>query len=365
MFDDDLHAKRTESLASATVGAVQAAKLGVAAIGHGLAIAKGLEVKHAIKQVDRLFSNAGLDIWQLFACWVPYLVGSRPEIVVALDWTDFDKDNQSTIALNMITSHGRATPLMWLTVVKSELLGWRNEYEDRLLVRLREVLPEGVKATVLADRGFGDQKLYALMAELNLDYAIRFKENIQVTSDGVSKPASEWVPSNGRPRLLRDASVTGDQFNVPAVVCVKASGMKDAWCLATSRADLLGAAIVKLYGKRFTIEENFRDTKDIHFGMGLSLIRISKPERRDRILLVSALTVVLLTVLGAAGESLGMDRMLKANTVKTRTHSVFRQGCMLYDLLPNMPSQRKRPLLQRFGKMMLEQTLYRQAFGWI
>jgi hypothetical protein len=30
------------------------------------------------------------------------------EVVVALDWTDFDADRQSTIALNMITSHGRA-----------------------------------------------------------------------------------------------------------------------------------------------------------------------------------------------------------------------------------------------------------------
>ena len=30
-------------------------------------------------------------------------------------------------------------------------------------------------------------------------------------------------------------------------------------------------------------------------------------------------------------ESLGYDRWLKANTVKRRTHSLFRQGLMLYE----------------------------------
>lgn len=32
---------------------------------------------------------------------------------------------------------------------------------------------------------------------------------------------------------------------------------------------------------RWTIEPSFRDTKDIGFGMGLSRLRISRPDRRD------------------------------------------------------------------------------------
>ena len=36
-----------------------------------------------------------------------------------------------------------------------------------------------------------------------------------------------------------------------------------------------------------------------------------------------------LSLLGAAGERIGYDRWLKANTVKRRTHSLFRQGLML------------------------------------
>ena len=68
--------------------------------------------------------------------------------------------------------------------------------------------------------------------------------------------------------------------------------------------------------------------------MGLSVLRIADPQRRDRLLLLNAFAIVLLTLLGAAGESLGMDRHLKVNTAKHRTHSLFRQGCMLYELIP-------------------------------
>lgn len=68
---------------------------------------------------------------------------------------------------------------------------------------------------------------------------------------------------------------------------------------------------------------------DLRFGMGLLDIRIADPQRRDRLLLLNAFAVLLLTLLGAAGKSLGMDRHLKSNTVKTRSHSLFRQGCML------------------------------------
>jgi hypothetical protein len=51
---------------------------------------------------------------------------------------------------------------------------------------------------------------------------------------------------------------------------------------------------------------------------------------------------VLLTLLRGAGETLGNDRMLKTNTATRRVHSLFRQGCILYDLIPMMPESRLR-----------------------
>ncbi len=367
IFADDLHAKRVASLANAAVGVLEGAALGVHAIGRALALAAGLKSKHAVKQVDRLLSNGGIDVWQLFGCWVPHVVGGRAEVVAALDWTDFDADNQSTIVLSMVTSHGRATPLLWKTVVKSELAGWRNEHEDVLLERFREVLPEGVKVTVLADRGFGDQALYELLKDqLGLDFVVRFRGVVKVENgNGETRSAKEWVPSNGRPILLRGARVTRTRREIGAVVCVKAKGMKEAWHLATSHSDKTAAEIVKLYGKRFTIEESFRDQKNLRFGMGLSDTRIGDPARRDRLLLISAIAIALLTLLGAAGEAIGIDRYLKTNTVKKRTISLLNQGLMHYAALPNMKPDMLEPLMAKFGEMLREQRVFREVFGLI
>ena len=126
------------------------AALAVSLIGQALAQARGLLAKSAIKQVDRLLSNAGVVPWELFGSWVRAVVGARREIVVAMDWTDFDADNQSTLALHLITRHGRATPLLWLTVDKDELKNQRNDFEDLCLSRLKALLPEGVAVTILA-----------------------------------------------------------------------------------------------------------------------------------------------------------------------------------------------------------------------
>jgi len=364
VYGADLHAKRIDSLAGATLGVMQSASLAVAMIGQALAQAKGLVTKHTIKQVDRMLSNNGIDVWDSFARWVPYQIGERRDVLVAMDWTDFDHDDQATLALHLITGHGRATPLLWLSVWKDELKDHRNAYEDACLRRLAALVPPGCRVTILADRGFGDQKLFAFLAELGFVYVIRFRGNIHVAdADGITKPAAEWVGNGGRARKLMDARVTAKGQQVGAVVCVHAKDMKEPWCLATSERDATAATLINHYSKRWTIEPQFRDTKDLRFGMGLSSTRIGEPMRRDRLLLISAFATALLTLLGAVGESLGMDRLLKSNTSKTRTHSLFRQGCMLYDLIPTMPDSRLLPLIEKFAAMLAEVPVFANTSG--
>ena len=366
-LEGDVHAKRVYSLANATLGVMASASLAVHAIGQGLAHARGTLAKHGVKQVDRLLSNKGIEVWSIFEYWVPFMVAERKSIAVAIDWTEFDADGQSTIMLSMLTSHGRATPLIWLTVDKNKLKDHRNDYEDSVLRRLKEVLPIDVQVLIVADRGFGDHKLYELLEhELNFDFVIRFRGNIHVRdANGEVRTAAEWVGKGGRSRTLRDALVTGHEYKVGTVMCVQAKGMKAPWCLATNLTNASARTLIDYYAKRWSIEPGFRDTKDLHFGMGMSVTSISSPERRDRLWLLNAFAVALLTLLGAAGESIGYDRHLKSNTSKKRTHSLFRQGAMLYDQIPNMPDERLRPLVQAFNEMLLKQQTFSAMFGYI
>ena len=365
VLGEDLHAKRVNSLSGATLGVLRSASLAVCAIGQGLAAARGLKPKYAVKQVDRLLSNPKINVDDILGRWVPYVVGARTSIVVALDWTDFDADRQATIMLSLITDHGRATPLVWLTVDKRTLKDHRSLYEHRVLVRLAELLPADTKVCVVADRGFGDQKLYRMLTEeLHFDYVIRFRGNIAVTATtGETRTAAAWVRSGGRARVLRGAAVTADRYKVGTVVCVQDPDMKQAWCLAASSTDASTRQLTGYYGRRWGIECGLRDTKDLRFGMGMGSMHVKSPERRDRLWLINAFAVVLLTLLGAAGEALGYDRMLKTNTVKRRVHSLFRQGCMLYDLIPNMPEDRLHPLMERFAQMLRDQPLFADVFG--
>lgn len=363
LLGDDVHATRVLSFANGVVGVIHSAALGIHVIGRGFADAMGLEPKHAIKQIDRMLSNEKIDVWAWFHQWVAFVVAARTEIVVAMDWTEFDKDDHSVIAIYALTSHGRATPLVWRTVRKSELKLRRSEHEADLIRHLHEILPDNVDITLLADRGFGGQDFFAFLEALGWEYAIRVRGNIHITCGDQTMLAKAWVPKSGHAKILRGVGFTQDQAQVPAVVVKHQKGMKEPWCIATSLAAKGAADIVKLYSRRFTIEETFRDMKDNHFGMGLSATHIGVPARRDRLLLMGAISHALLTLLGAAGEACGLDSRLKANTVKTRTMSLYNQGCCWYRMIPTMREEWLRPLMREFGKAIENQAAFSQIFG--
>jgi len=364
LFGEDLHALRVRSLADAVTGVTHAASLSVSAIGAGLAAANGLRTKHAIKQVDRLLSNKGVVLDDLLPRWAGFVLGARKKVRIALDWTDFEKDDQVTLAAYVITEHGRATPLLWKTHVKSSLSSRQTDYEAEFVDLLARLIPEDVDVTLVADRGFASVERYDDLRVLGVHYLIRFRGNVNVTdASGVTKRAEEWVPTNGRARRIEQAGVTHTKAPVPVVVCVRKAKMKEPWCLATDLTDLSAPEIVKLYGRRFTIEETFRDVKDQRFGMGLKATSVKNPERRDRLLFVAALAHALLTLLGAAGEKIGFDRMLKANTSKKRTHSLYRQGLMWFQQLPKMPEDRLRPLMAAYSELLRSQPVFAEIFG--
>ena len=318
MLGQDIHAARVASLGAAAIGTVAAGSLCIHAIGRGLAAVAALTDKHAIKQVDRLLSQSWVDVWRLSERWVPFVVGNRDEVVVNLDWTEFDADDHSMLVASLQTSHGR--------------------------------------------RGFSDSKLYALLqGEYGWNYLIRFRSIVTVTdSEGTTKSAREWL-GNKKVRVLHGATVTARHCPVPTIVLVHDKAMAEPWCIVCGDPDITTAQAKKLYGKRFSCEETFRDLKDLRYGMGLKWTSLRLAERRDRLMLFGVLAHALLTLLGAAGERAGLDRLLKSNTSKKRTMSLFRQGLRWYELLPNMPEERLCLLMEAYHEVLLEHEITKEV----
>ena len=178
---------------------------------------------------------------------------------------------------------------------------------------------------------------------------------------GERRKAKAWLGTAGRMRVFRPARVTAQRHRVPVVVCVQDKAMQEPWCLASRRHDLKGVEITMAYGRRFTVEEPFRDVKNPRLGLGLTQVVITRNDRRDALFLLAILAHTLLTLLGKAGQELGMDRMLGAT--RPRHLSLFRQGLLLVELIPQMREDRRRAWAKQFGARLQEHVLLTGILG--
>ena len=229
-----------------------------------------------------------------------------------------------------------------------------------MLSRLKEILPPDVTVTIVADRGFASQRFFDFIGNtLKFQYVIRLKSSTTVISNkDTVKKARDWLHPKGHARNLKQARLTQEAFLVEQVIITREKNMKEAWYLVSNCTNKKTREIINLYGRRWKIEPYFRDIKDQRFGFGLSHTHIQSAERRDRLFLIVAVAYVLLTLLGAAGEQLGFDKKLKVNTVKTRTHSLIRQGMFYYDFYKHFTQEEKDVLMAFFNKLLEQHAIW-------
>lgn len=362
LIEDDDFATLQRALANAGPGV----SLALGAIELGLAHLQGELPRRAMNEAERLLSLQGVAIDRYVERWVPHALGERNEARVTVNWATFPKDRQATLSLSLLTGRGRALPLLWQTVPLEQPDGERRALEDALLVRLRELMPAGVAVTVIAARVTDDCALLELLAQqLAFGYVVCVNGNRFITdAKGERRKAREWVGPGGRARSLRGAQLVDHTPSpVATVVCLQEQGMKEPWCLVASDSAASAKTLKSDFRQRCGIDASFRDITEFIPGWGMGALRINTPARRDRLFLLSVQAVALLTALGAVSETLGYDRLFKANTVKTRTHSLLRQGLMLYQGLPNRPEKQLQPLVDAFADEIARHACLAAVFG--
>ena len=155
--------------------------LGIAAMGHSLAMAHTPSAKHAIKRVDRFLGKESIDLEVACGDLMATVIGSAREVYLTLDWTEpKTKDGQFQTLRCNVRAHGQAMPIAWPTVKKDQLKHRMREYEQALCERVARLLPSGCHGILLADRGFATVQFFRAVDTLGWDGIIRSKGNILV-----------------------------------------------------------------------------------------------------------------------------------------------------------------------------------------
>ena len=270
------HAKQVGTLAWLVTCLVVCGKVGVAALGR--ALRSRVAPKHRIKRVDRFLSNwkIRVDDWceELFLA----IVGTRRRVRIALDWT---KVRQWNVLVASVVIGGRGVPFYFACYRDDQLRKSRNAFEEGFLVRLRAMIPKDVEAIIVADRGFRRVSMARALKNLGFSFVIRCCGDTWVEAESYRGPLAELPLRRGKVKDLGEASVCKTSPERVRVVAIWDYGQREPWYLLTNLHDN-ARRVVKYYGKRFTIEEVFRDKKSTRYGFGLKELLIKdRPDRMD------------------------------------------------------------------------------------
>ncbi len=273
------------------------------------------DLLHRLKRLWRFVDNARVHPIAVQAALVPEVVvrlGYPKRLGLAIDWTMFDvtlpggRRIRYQVLRIAIPRRGRALPLLQVAYDRDRLPPDRsqNQLEEAALDAVLRALPAGVRAVVLADRGFARATFLEWLQQhpARPAFVVRVDRGTCLTEpdgrrwklgeEGLGLGQLRWAPGvrytlyHGRPRDLV----------VNVVLCWRVSARRagrrphrvpaEPWYLATS----LGRAeqAVAWYWQRGWIEQSFKDSKS---RFGLKHVQVGCPARLSRLL--TALTFAL------------------------------------------------------------------------
>jgi len=327
------HGKRQQTLSVLVAALLHVGKVGVASLGR--AIKGRVAPKHKIKQVDRFLGNVGVDVDGCCEGLALAAIGVRASVKIAVDWTAV---GEWPVLVASLVIRKRGIPIYWATHSRRSTPRSQNAFEEAFLSRLRSILPRDLHVTLLFDRGFRRVSLVRALKQMGFHFVIRCCGKTWIKGKTYSGMIEDLPLPRGKVRDLGVVKATrGRHPEDVRFVALFDHGQKDAWYLFTD-LDLPPWHVVQLYARRFTIEEVFRDSKSTRYGWSLREYRLMKrPDRLDRLILILATAYFLVSLIGLAIEHKGLDRLYRANTVKTKTHSLFQMGWKGWSLVRWLP----------------------------
>jgi hypothetical protein len=310
----------------------------------------GTRVSNARRQLDYYLSNDGIFSEGVRETWYKSIVNGLEEVIISIDFTDFDKADQTTFVACVELSDKQCVPATWGTVNKSKLKGGTKKRLIRqILTKIRQWTASDVPVIVVGDREFGTVPYLQLYTSIGLRYCCRSRDKISVAHGNQTMPPKRWLVEQNiathqdskrsaepvtRTAILQPATVTKkNAYAVQTVVIHKEAQMKGMWTIVTDLPNVTVRRILDLYADRWSIETFFKHTKDLCEGLGFSQVRFLNVEtanlKRDRLWFLVAMAHRLWNGLGKASESLQLNKLVEAaGKVKAVVAATQKTDCL-------------------------------------
>jgi hypothetical protein len=310
-----IHKTRLNCLMSICNTAATSNKLFLTGLGRSFSSAT--KTCSNIEKVNRLLGNKYLHLersafYQLMAC---RLIPNWMSPWIHIDWSCINATTNLYLLRASISVTGRSIVLYEECHPKKK----ENNHavHKQFLKNLKTILPPCATPVIITDAGFRAPWFIAVR-QMEWHFVGRLRNKNLVLMDG----NEDWQLSSllfeqatGKPTHLGNALLTEkEQVPVHIVVYkgksknrhkrnlnkkVSASGKskrhskaaKEPWVLVTSLPQARDNPnhITNIYRQRMRIEENFRDTKCPHYGLGLKDSLTRTPERKAILLLIAAI----------------------------------------------------------------------------
>jgi Transposase DDE domain len=313
-----------KTCAALVVALCQCAQASSFAIAGQLSCLTDVQFGSALTRLYRFLRNTRFDNWLLTEEMLRLLGKRQKYLLLALDWTCW-QDRFSVLTASVCLGT-RSVPVAASACVKRNLARSQNLWEEtflRLLVdRLRAA---GVEAVWLCDRGFHRVAWLGRLLEMEQHFVVRLQRDVTVhLRDRVCLLKSLEI-NEGERRDFGFVHLRADEAVRVRLIGVWATGAKEVWWLATDLTNRV-SKVVSYYDRRMGIEEQFRDSKGVRFGLKLKWTQFTKPEFIERMYLLVGIALLLWTSVGRAVEVEEPKVRLRSKQKGARL-SLARIGC--------------------------------------
>jgi len=343
-----MHATRLNALMAAVEAGLSGAPLTITALGR--ALSGNAFIKHKIKRMDRLLGNSHLGderkaIYGAMALW---LLKSTHLPIILFDWSPLTDDQSQQLLRASLPVGGRSISL-YEEIHPRKKLG-NPRVQKLFLARLLQFLPQGIIPIAVADSGFRTP-FFREVERLGWHWLgrIRNRDYVAFVAD-----KEQWLPAKslyakatrkakllGEAHWVRNHPLCGELVayyrkpkgrkhltlgKTPAKSRYSrkhAKREKEPWLLVISPSLKAFSAVrvVNYYRTRMQIEESFRDTKGMHYGLDLARESRIQSERRANLLLIAALIIFTLWLIGINIKGTETERQIRVNS--SQKHSPY------------------------------------------